>query len=89
MPADIIRESYSKKQPVEPPVTMKMGIVVPGPIEAGLGRWERQSVPLRVSNEYKELITELTFYFEKEMTAIGDDTLSRESDILKKLGNYN
>ena len=72
------RESIEKNEMVTPSVNSEEGIVVP--IE--LGRWERQSIPLRVSEPYKELFKEFSIYFEKEMNAIGDDTLGQELDIL-------
>jgi len=53
-----------------------------------LGRWERQSTKLRVSDEYKKLFAEFTPYFEREMTTIGDQTMSKELDILRTLSNY-
>ena len=53
-----------------------------------LGEWERQSTSLRVSDPYKQSFTEFKAYFESEMAAIGDDTLSQEVDVLDKLSTY-
>jgi len=50
-----------------------------------LNQWERQSMPLKVSSDYKKLFTEFRGYFESEMKEIQDPTLSREVDILNKL----
>ncbi len=60
------------------------GIVIP----AELGDWERRSIPLTVFDSYRELFVKFEDYFHKEMQAIGDDTLGREEEILKKLGGY-
>jgi Ca-activated chloride channel family protein len=83
------RKSQANGEPATPTVTFEAGIVVPEPIGASLGQWERQSTPLRVSGIYKELFREFHVYFKSEMEAIGDDTLSQELDILDKLSKYN
>jgi Ca-activated chloride channel family protein len=84
------RESYSENQPIRPKVTLETGIIVPDePVELELGRWERQSIPLQVSDEYGKLFSEFTDYFEVEMANVGDPTLSQDIDVLKKLTNYN
>lgn len=82
------RESYTKKEPIIPSVDREKGIIVPPPILPQLGEWERQSIPLQVSANYKELFKEFGVYFEKEMKTIGDNTLSQELDIIEKLSNY-
>ena len=83
------RESYEAKKPVQPTITLETGIVVPEePLEPQLGRWERQSIPLQVSNEYKQLFNQFKDYFEQETSAIGDSTLSKEVEILNKLSIY-
>ncbi|MEA3255022.1 MAG: VWA domain-containing protein [Candidatus Altiarchaeota archaeon] len=83
------REGYSKKQLVKASVTIEEGIIVPEPVEPKLGRWERQSIPLQVSDDYKKLFVEFIDYFREEMNAMGDTTLSKEVNILKKLSTYN
>ena len=62
----------------------------PIPLEASvnLGQWERQSTALRVSDPYKQSFTAFKAYFEAEMAAIGDSTLSQEVDVLDKLSTY-
>ncbi|MFC1775091.1 hypothetical protein ACFLZN_02130, partial [Nanoarchaeota archaeon] len=77
------RESYFTKNPIKPRITIDRGILPPLIIE--LGEWERQSVPLQVSPEYKELISQFEDYYSQEMNAIGDTTLSKELEILEKL----
>jgi hypothetical protein len=69
---------------VRPSVNAEDGIIPP--IE--LGRWERQSIPLRVSEPYKGLFKEFFVYFEEEMNGIGDNTLGQECDILNTLSRY-
>ena len=54
-----------------------------------LGEWERQSIELSVSKEYKKLFSEFYSYFEKEMKEIGDSSMDKELKILKTLKNYN
>ncbi len=68
-----------------PLVTRESGIVVFDERIFELGRWERQSMPLSVSSNYRELFEDFYDYFEIESEAIGDRTLDRELDILKKL----
>lgn len=67
-----------------PSVTLDSGIVIP----VELGEWERQSMPLTVSDPYRELFIRFADYFQKEMQAIADDTLGQEELILNKLGGY-
>ncbi|WP_435365205.1 vWA domain-containing protein [Haloarchaeobius sp. DYHT-AS-18] len=58
------------------------GIEVP---EYELGKWERQSDPLTVSPTYRQRFTTFSDHFESEMTALGDDALQQELDVLRKL----
>jgi Ca-activated chloride channel family protein len=67
---------------IVPSVTLANGIVIP----VELGEWERQSMPLTVSDPYRELFVMFADYFQKEMQAIGDDALGQEELILRKLG---
>ncbi|RLG14015.1 MAG: hypothetical protein DRN66_03050 [Candidatus Nanohalarchaeota archaeon] len=82
------RQSYAEPGLVKPPcVNREIGIIVPVPIESQLGKWERQSVSLKVSQHYRELFDEFSIYFEEEMNALNDETLQQELDVLKKLAN--
>lgn len=76
-------------EPIVPPVETYYieGIPIIDP-EFVLGRWERQSEKLRVSDEYKKLFTEFAPYFEREMNSIGDQSMSKELDILRLLSTY-
>jgi len=66
-------------------VDHEIGLCMPPPHHTLLNQWERQSMSLTLSREYEELFEEFSEYFEKEMNAIGDDTLEQEVDILDKL----
>ncbi len=88
------REIIEKQKPIPPePIVPPVGsyyiegIPIIDP-EFVLGRWERQSAKLRVSDEYRKLFAEFTPYFERELTAIGDQSMSKELDILRTLSNY-
>jgi Ca-activated chloride channel family protein len=63
------------------------GVSVP-PESDELGRWERQSDDLVVSERYRERIGTFADHFEAEMRAIGDDALQRDLDVLRKLESY-
>ena len=79
------RESYFEAKSLEPSIDWRTGIIVP---EVPLGRWERQSIPLRVSTHYQHLFSHFSTYFENEMNSIGDSDLDQELTILDKLSNY-
>jgi Ca-activated chloride channel family protein len=73
------REHVHFNQSWEPRVDDWVGIPVP---PANLGQWERQSMPLAVSDSYRTLFEEFRTHFEQEMSDIGDDTLEQEVAIL-------
>ena len=75
------RKAADKGWKIVPSVTLANGIVVP--IE--LGEWERQSLPLVVSEPYPELFGRFRNYFQSEAQVLGDRTLEQEEAILKKL----
>ncbi len=70
-----------EREKIQPPVTLKGGIVVP----MKLRKWERQSMPLHVSEHYKNLFKLFGAYFNKEMKTVGDETLKQEQAVLEKL----
>jgi Ca-activated chloride channel family protein len=78
------RNAADKGWKIVPSVTLANGIVIP--IE--LGEWERQSLPLAVSEPYPELFGRFRDYFQMESQAIGDSTLEQEEAILKKLEDF-
>ena len=53
-----------------------------------LGEWERQSVPLQVSEPYRKLFGLFGSYFEEESKVIEDDTLQQEQVLLEMLNKY-
>lgn len=77
------REAHAKEQPLEPSVKRDDGIIILP--EPELGKWERQSIPLIVSEHYKELFKDFKIYFKSEMDALGDENLKQEITILEKL----
>ena len=53
-----------------------------------LSRWERQSLTLSVSGEFKDIFELFSKYFEKEMNEIEDESLSQELEILLNLSKF-
>jgi Ca-activated chloride channel family protein len=78
------RTAADKGWKIVPSVTLTNGIVIP--IE--LGEWERQSLPLTVSEPYPELFGQFAKYFASESQSIDDNTLDQEEKILTKLQDY-
>ena len=78
------RTAADKGWKIVPSVTLTNGIVIP--IE--LGEWERQSMPLTVTQPYPQLFRQFANYFASESKAIDDSTLDQEGKILKKLQDY-
>jgi Ca-activated chloride channel family protein len=76
------RSALDQDAPVEPSVTLEDGIVVPGPL---LGEWERQSLPLTVSEGYRVFFELFRSHFETESVALGDPDLQQEVVVLIKL----
>ena len=50
-----------------------------------LGEWEGESVPLSVSGEYADLFSAFREHLAAETSALGDDDLERELDLLDEL----
>jgi Ca-activated chloride channel homolog len=59
------------------------GIVLPP--EPSFAQWERQSMPLKVSEPYRRIFSDFARYFDGEMRATGDNTLTQELSILNTL----
>ncbi len=78
------RKAADKGWKIVPSVTLANGIVIP--IE--LGEWERQSMPLVVSEPYPQLFGQFGNYFQNEAQVLGDGTLGQEEAILKKLEDF-
>lgn len=80
------RKSMSDKTDITYPSTLhENGIYVPEYVKFQLGEWERQSLPLTVSTEYKNLFSEFNDYFKKETISIADEKLTQETEIMNKL----
>jgi Ca-activated chloride channel homolog len=69
----------------QPCVREDSGIIIPDEYR---GQWERQSLPLSVSDSYQSLFKEFKRYFENEMDRIDDDSLGQELDIVNLLSRY-
>jgi Ca-activated chloride channel homolog len=85
---DWINDERKNNQTVEPLANKLDGIALPPEDIVQLGRWERQSMPLKVSAHYQEMFREFKPYFESELISVGDSSLSKEVSILDKLGAY-
>lgn len=50
--------------------------------------WEQSSLPLSVNGHYQEMMKKFKTYFQAEMSAVNDQTLNQELEILNHLINY-
>ena len=50
-----------------------------------LGQWERRSIPLYVSQPFRKEFKKFRKHFNAEMTALGDQDLEQEMDVIKLL----
>ena len=83
------RQAYSKQVVADvPSFFYEDGIQVPDYLGKSLGKWERQSIPLRVSGEYRQVIGQFNDYFKEEITLIDDYDLIQEVAIMEKLTEY-
>jgi hypothetical protein len=80
------RRALETGETITPSVTLVDEIVVPVSVE--LGEWERQSVPLQVSEPYKKLFGVFDSYFETEGGALEDIDLQQEEVVLETLSTY-
>ena len=71
-----------ERKDTEPSVTEKEGIP---PAPTTLNKWERQSVQLQVSQDYKNVFEDFKNHFENETNTLDDETLQQELDILETL----
>lgn len=79
------RRALDAGRDVVPSVTLEDGITVP---RVELGEWERQSLPLHVSDPYKNLFSIFASYFEKESDSLEDIDLQQETVVLQKLSGF-
>lgn len=78
------RSAEATGRMIMPSVTLAHGILIP----VELGEWERQSMPLQVSEPYRQIFQEYAKYFQGEMQAIGDQDLQQEQLILMNLSCF-
>jgi len=78
------RRGYEQNK-IRPFVDEESGIVIID--ENNVKDWQRQSMKLKISDYYKNIIRQFKAHFEKEMNAIDDNTLSQETAIMDKLIN--
>lgn len=81
------RKGLEAQTKVVSSINEQTGISIP--LEPELNKWERQSVYLHVSEQYRKIFTDFSVYFEEEVKAIDDPSLVQELELLKKLGSYN
>jgi Ca-activated chloride channel family protein len=74
--------SRTDGQPIVASITAERGIPCP---DFRLGRWERRSIPLKVSAEYRDILSRFRAHFREEASALNDSSLSRELDVLDAL----
>lgn len=79
------RQAIDDDKPIPVPRFSEKGLHLPDYVIIELGRWERQSSPLHVSEEYKELIDGFAKYFSDEAKLIQDPELEQESKLMEKL----
>jgi len=79
------RQYAHSSRPWEPSWQCGDGIGLPP--RMGLGEWERQSMPLAVSREYRVRFAEFADYFEREMRLVRDNDLARELAVLESLAS--
>ncbi|MBI4310802.1 MAG: VWA domain-containing protein [Chloroflexi bacterium] len=77
------REHRDSSRSWQPRMGDDTGIVIPS--LARYSQWERQSLPLTVSEPYRRMFVTFTRYFADEMQDIGDDTLDQELTVLRHL----
>ena len=56
--------------------------------DSRLGRWERKSHELTISPAYRERFRTFADHFDREMDAVGDNSLQRELSLLHKLASW-
>jgi len=77
------RKSVDKNQTVRVLITIEDGIVIP--IDIPLGRWERKSVELKVTDDYKKIFSTFKNHLIAENKVLKDETLQQEIDLLDLL----
>lgn len=76
------REHMNRTDSWQARVNSDCGIIVPVMYQS---TWERQSLPLVVSAQYRSLFREFSKYVDAEINEIGDGTLDQELDVIDLL----
>jgi Ca-activated chloride channel homolog len=79
------RQHVQVRSTWNPCITDNSGIIIP--VEFG-SQWERQSLPLTVSDPYRRIFQNFSQYFLSEMNSIRDNTLGQEMDVLNLLSRF-
>jgi Ca-activated chloride channel family protein len=79
------RQHFQVSSYWDPCIREDTGIVIPMEYNT---QWERQSLPLMVSDSYQRIFQDFSSYFNSEMDSIGDNSLAQELDVLNVLGRY-
>ncbi len=66
------------------PKNSRETILMP-PTNPDYSKWERKSIELQVSDEYREKIKKFITYYQGEMNEIGDDDLKKEVELMEKV----
>ncbi len=77
------RQHMQYSAPWNPCISQDNGIIIQ-PL-ANFSQWERQSLPLVVTNSWKSIFNSFSGYFQQQMNAVEDNTLEQELYILNKL----
>jgi len=81
-----IDERIISEEPMyQPMITEDTGIIDPRMPPGFASKWERRSVPLRVSPRYAGLFRDFRARFAEEIAVLGDETLRQELDVLDRL----
>lgn len=79
------RQHAHYSAPWQASVREDTGIIIP---PVNVSQWERQSLPLMVSEPYRKTFRDFSRYFADEMRAIGDSDLNQELKTLNSLARY-
>jgi len=79
------RQHVRYSSPWQASVREDTGIIIP---PVNVSQWERQSLPLVVSEPYRKVFKDFSRYFADEMRAIGDSSLNQELRTLNSLARY-
>jgi Ca-activated chloride channel family protein len=79
------RQHVQYTRPWDPVVRSDNGIIIPP--DPYLSQWERQSLPLTVSDPWKRLFRDFAGYFDQQVRQVQDNDLEQELFILNRLAS--